>query len=160
MRPEELTASRRVLDDAAASAGAIHENEETPPLTELEQSSPPRSKLKLSLYSALAVAVSLSALGLLNPRAAETEARAAMPARGAMRPAPPASSQVAPPKAAAPAPRSAPPNPKQAADYYATGELAKAESEYRALAAVDEEPVFGFIARVLAQRARRTKGKP
>jgi hypothetical protein len=157
LRAEELSPGRRAREAALASS-APEPIDEAPAAPELAPPRPPQSRLKLAGYSALGVAVALSALSMLHPAATETEARAATPrptdTRG------PSSAPQAPLRAVAP-PRNGPPSAKLAADYYATGDWARARSEYEALAAVPgADPVFAVIARALEHRSARAKVKP
>ncbi|MFZ5896382.1 MAG: hypothetical protein ACOY0T_35335 [Myxococcota bacterium] len=154
IRPEELSRVQRPQE----SLPALVPIDEAPPEPAPPPPKPPQSKLKLVGYSVLAVAVVLSALGMWNPAAAETEAHAGTQPRTAAVPSPSAVTQAPPP---ALEPRSESANAKQAADYYATGDWMKARREYQALAATPEaDPVFGVIARALEQRVARKKARP
>lgn len=156
LRPEELT-PRRPGEHTPVSNGPVPINE-APLEPEPAPLKPPRSKVKVAAYSALGVAVAVSALGMLRPVAAETEARAASATPKAS-----PSALFAPTAAPRPVlpPRSGPPSAKLAADLYATGDWEKARREYQALAEVPgADPVFAVILRLLEQRTAKNKVKP
>jgi hypothetical protein len=157
LKAEELSPGRRPREEALASS-APAPIDEAPAEPELAPPRPPQSRLKLAGYSALGLAVALSALSMLHPAATETEARAATPQHAQPTPGPSSAPQTL--RAVAP-PRNGPPSAKLAADYYATGDWARARSEYEALAAVPgADPVFAVIARALEHRSTRAKVKP
>ncbi len=158
LKPDELKA-RRPGEHTPISVGPAPINE-APPEPEPAPLKPPRSQLKVVGYSALGVAVAVSALGMLRPVAAETEARAtsARP-KAASTPSAGLAWNGAPRPSSLP--RSGPPSEKLAADLYATGDWEKARREYQALAEVPgADPVFAVIARALGHRTTRNKVKP
>ncbi|HET9929754.1 MAG TPA: hypothetical protein VFQ35_03670, partial [Polyangiaceae bacterium] len=156
LKPEELTEARRLevksLDEELIEAfeGEFAELEPTP-------TQAPQPKLKLAAYSLLGVAAVISGIGMLNPAAAETEARAATPQRA--KGAPAASAAVRAPSRPVEPTLSGPPSSKRAADYYATGDWMNALAEYRALAASSADPAYSVIVRALERRVARAQVK-